>query len=241
MKLLIFKPTRIDPRLMGMFQEFFAQVEEVSVREQALALLECDHWDMFVIDSETRADEALTLVRDIRQHGDTTPVIMLADRDSKDYRVSFLNAGADDCFTPYLDYEELLARMQAVHRRSKGHASNIIIHGDITLDVGAKRVFKSGYPVTLSAYEFSILVIFMNNVGKVFSKERIESQLYDLEKGVESNTVEVHICHLRKKLGRYLIKTIRGMGYLLDHPSMDNREDQPERDNSGVSVSNADP
>lgn len=218
MNLLILRRTQIDRDFLRFFDACF-RVDDVQDESTALAALNHTFHDMLLIDDETGAPAAVALIREIRRRQNPIPVVKMSDRENSRGRVELLNAGADDCITLPMTCDELLARIQAIHRRSKGHTSNIITHGGITLDLGAKRVFKNGRSVPLSAREFDILKVFLLNVGQVLSKQRIESQLYTLESGVESNAVEVHISHLRKKLGHYLIKTIRGMGYLVDHPS----------------------
>ena len=143
-------------------------------------------------------------------------MLALTARDTTKQKVEGLKAGVDDYLIKPFDLEELIARVQALLRRSNGRLTQDIKNGAISLDTAARTVHKNGKPVNLSGREFAILSILMENTGKVLNKQEIEDKLYGWDIEIESNAVEVHISHLRKKLGEQLIKTIRGMGYIVE-------------------------
>ena len=144
------------------------------------------------------------------------PVLFLTARDTVRHRVEGLNAGADDYLVKPFDLDELIARIGALVRRSQGRSSSQIKHGDLTFDVSSRSLTKAGKTVSLSARELAIFEVLLNNIGRVVSKSRIEERIYDWSsEGVESNTVEVHVSALRRKLGKTMIKTVRGLGYII--------------------------
>jgi len=145
-----------------------------------------------------------------------TPVLILTARDTVDDRIKGLDAGADDYLVKPFDMGELTARLRALIRRASGSASpELQTEAGVTLDPAAHRVLYHDKPVELSAKEFAVLHALMLNAGKVMSRAQLEEQLYAWGEEVESNAVEVHIHHLRRKLFPELIETIRGVGYLL--------------------------
>ena len=144
---------------------------------------------------------------------------MLTARDTVDDRVQGLDLGADDYLTKPFDLNELSARLRALVRRSKGRATPLICHGPISLDPSSHTVTLDDQPVELSRTEYNLLELLLSEAGRVQSKTRLEQALYGWNKDVDSNTVEVHIHHLRKKFGTSLIRTIRGIGYVVDKES----------------------
>lgn len=144
------------------------------------------------------------------------PVLILTARDTVTDRVAGLNAGADDYLIKPFDLDELIARLHALLRRSAGQVALTLQHGDIELTPATHQVSKSGHAVTLSAREFTLLHELLLHVGQVRSREQLEQHLYGWGEEIESNSVEVHIHHLRKKLGNELIRTLRGVGYVID-------------------------
>jgi DNA-binding response OmpR family regulator len=126
-----------------------------------------------------------------------------------------LDIGADDYVVKPVDLDELAARLRALIRRAHGQPQEQLQVQDITLDPAARSVLQAGVPVTLSAREFDLLHALMLNAGRVLSREQLEQHLYSWGQEVESNTIEVHIHHLRRKLGPSLIQTVRGVGYML--------------------------
>ncbi|MCB9973631.1 MAG: response regulator [Rhodospirillales bacterium] len=157
--------------------------------------------------------EFLTL---IRKKKDSIPVLLLTARDSVRHRVDGLNAGADDYLIKPFDLDELLARCAALIRRSSGQISPVLTHQNITYETTTGHLEKDGQPVLLSGRERAIFECLIRNIGRPVSKDKISESVYDWSsEDVESNTIEVHMAALRRKLGRDLIKTIRGVGYML--------------------------
>lgn len=169
-----------------------------------------------VLDLGLPRRDGLTVLRNLRAKGDATPVLVLTARDTVQDRITGLDAGADDYLIKPFDLDELGARLRALIRRSAGRATPLITHGDLVLDPAAHKVTKGGEPVDLSAREYALLELLLNNRGRVLTRQQLEAQLYTWDKGVESNAIEVHIHHLRKKCGSDLIRTLRGVGYTVE-------------------------
>lgn len=191
-------------------------VDWCQTAEDAQAALETVAYDLLILDIGLPEKSGLDLLRELRAEDDDRPVLFLTARDAVRHRVDGLNAGADDYLIKPFDLDELIARAAALMRRSKGRANPLIKHDDILFDPTAKQVSKSGKSISLSGRELAILELLMNNIGRVLSKTQIEEHIYDWDSGeYESNTTEVHISALRRKLGKELIKTIRGVGYMI--------------------------
>ena len=148
-----------------------------------------------------------------RAQGDTTPVLVLTARDQISDKVGALDLGADDYLVKPFDLDELAARLRALIRRAQGQARPCLRHGDIELDPAARTVTRGGASVTLTGREFDVLELLLSHAGRVVTRRQIDDQLYAWGDEVESNALEVHIHHLRKKLGSDLIRTVRGVGY----------------------------
>ncbi len=164
--------------------------------------------------------EILRRLRGPRREGQSlpdpgTPVLILTARDQVHERVAGLNLGADDYLVKPFDIDELEARLRAMLRRAAGQASPVIRHGGLEVDPAARTVRRDGRLVEMSPREFSVLWVLLQARGRVLSRQQIEEHLYSWGSAVESNAVEVHIHHLRKKLGNAAIVTMRGVGYFL--------------------------
>jgi len=159
--------------------------------------------------------DGLQLVRRMRARNDQTPVLLLTARDAINDRVLGLDAGADDYVVKPVALAELAARLRALVRRSTGQASPVLSVGPLRLDPAAHRVSFRGEPIELSVREFAVLHELMANVGRVLSREQLEARLYEWDRALESNAIEVHIHHLRKKITPQIIHTVRGVGYLM--------------------------
>src|SRR5574340_864961 len=157
----------------------------------------------------------LEVLRRLRSRGAPIPVLILTARDTVNDRITGLDAGADDYLLKPFDMGELAARLRALIRRASGKVELLLQAAGITLDPAAHRVLFRNNPVELSPKEFAVLHALMLNAGKVLSRAQIEDQLYAWGEEIESNAVEVHIHHLRRKLAPELIETIRGVGYLV--------------------------
>jgi len=181
----------------------------------AAAALQVDEPDLLVLDLGLPGRDGLAVLRDLRARGSSLPVLLLTARDTVEDRVAGLDAGADDYLVKPFDLGELTARLRAIARRRGGRASPVIRHGDLEFDPAARVVTVDGAQVSLPARALAILEALLERPGMPLSRERIETILYGWGEGVESNAVEVHIHHLRKKLGKDRIRTIRGLGYMI--------------------------
>jgi two-component system response regulator QseB len=199
----------------GLTQEGYT-VDWMKDGVSAEAALKAEHFDLVVLDLGLPRRSGLDVLKTLRAGGNATPVLILTARDMVSDRVQGLDTGADDYFVKPFDMDELCARIRALLRRSSGRASPKLVHKSITLDPGSHIVTDNDTAVDLSAREFIILQTLLENKGKVISKSRLEQGLYGWNTEVESNTVEVYIHHLRKKLGNELIQTIRGVGYMIN-------------------------
>jgi two-component system, OmpR family, response regulator len=144
-----------------------------------------------------------------------TPVLILTARDQVRQRIAGLDLGADDYLVKPFDVDELEARLRALLRRSAGRAAPTLCHGDLEVDPAARTVRRAGQLVEMSPREFSVLLVLLESRGRVLSRQQIEERLYNWQTVVESNAVEVHIHHLRRKLGNERIVTMRGVGYFI--------------------------
>ncbi len=160
----------------------------------------------------------IEVLRRLRAARNRTPVLILTAQDAVDDRIRGLDAGADDYAVKPFDLGELAARLRALIRRGDGRATPTLTVGGLALDPAGRAVTLAGAPVDLSAREFAILHLLMRHAGNVLTRAQLEEQLYEWGQEVESNTVEVFIHHLRKKLGAERIRTIRGVGYLMPVP-----------------------
>lgn len=163
----------------------------------------------------------LELLRRQRADGNAVPVLILTARDAVEDRVRGLDAGADDYLVKPFDLKELAARLRALIRRAAGEAAPVLQIGELQLDPAAHRVSFRGRPVELAPREFALLQELMRQAGRVLSREQLERQLYAWGAEVESNAIEVYVHHLRRKLAPEIIRTIRGVGYLLPRPPHD--------------------
>jgi DNA-binding response OmpR family regulator len=146
------------------------------------------------------------------------PVLIMTARDALPDRVAGLDEGADDYVVKPFDPEELLARMRVALRRSEGRASPLLRHGDLVVDPAGHTVVRNGETVALRAKEFALLLALLRGSGQVLSRQRLEQALYGFDEVLDSNALEVHMHHLRRKLGEGLVKTVRGVGYFVPVP-----------------------
>ena len=168
-----------------------------------------------VLDLGLPRQDGMQVLQHIRQAGVNTPVLILTARDALPDRVQGLNLGADDYVVKPVDLLELAARLNALVRRSVGQSQPMLTSGPVSLDPVARVVLQAGQPVMLSHREFDVLHTLLLQAGRVLSRVQIEQHLYSWGHEVESNAVEVHVHHLRKKLGAELIQTVRGVGYII--------------------------
>jgi DNA-binding response OmpR family regulator len=159
--------------------------------------------------------DGLDVLQRVRQANVATPVLVLTARDAVPDRVRGLDSGADDYVVKPVDLQELAARLRALVRRSHGQSQEVLRVQDVSLDPAARQVTMAGEPVALSTREFDLLQTLMLNAGRVLSREQLEQHLYSWGHEVDSNAIEVHIHHLRRKLSTDAIQTVRGVGYTM--------------------------
>lgn len=183
--------------------------------EDALATA---HFDLILLDLMLPDGRGLPFLRRLRAKGNTTPVIIMTALDQISDRIDGLNAGADDYLVKPFDLSELSARIGAVSRRYAGNPNPRVALGDLSIDIAARSLTRAGKSVPLTAREWVLLEAFLQKPGQLLSKAVLEERLYSFDAEVESNTIEVHISRLRKKLGADVIATERGLGYRLVRP-----------------------
>lgn len=170
-------------------------------------------YDLILLDLMLPDGQGLEFLRELRNGGHVTPVIILTARDKISDRIAGLNAGADDYLVKPFDLAELSARIAAVSRRYAGNPNPTITIGDMDIDLTARKLLCAGRPVDLTAREWSLFEGLLQRPGAILSKGQLEDRLYAFGAEIESNTIEVHVSRLRKKLGHGAIETIRGVGY----------------------------
>lgn len=198
----------------GLVQAGYA-ADLVTSGEDAEAALQTTHYDAAILDLGLPGIDGLTLLRQRRAAKDATPVLVLTARDTIADRIKGLDAGGDDYLVKPFDLDELLARLRALLRRGKGAAAAILRHGRIALDPAAHSVSLDGESVALSGREFAVLQELLINAGRVLTRAQLEERLYGWGEEVESNAIEVHIHNLRRKLHSSVIRTLRGVGYMV--------------------------
>ncbi len=186
--------------------------------EEAQFLGETEPYDAVVLDLGLPNVDGMTVLERWRDSGRVMPVVILTARDRWSDKVAGFDAGADDYLAKPFQVEELLARLRAVIRRSGGHASPIIECGPLSIDTRASRVTVDGNPVKLTGQEYRLLAYMAHNLGKVMSRTELTEHLYDQDFDLDSNTIEVFIGRLRRKLGADVIETVRGLGYRMAEP-----------------------
>ncbi|WP_420430355.1 response regulator [Kordiimonas sp.] len=182
----------------------------------ALLALETNDFDIAVLDLGLPGMDGVTLLQAARKNGDSTPILILTARDTVADKIRGLDSGADDYLVKPFDIDELSARLRSLLRRSSGRASPALEVGAISLDPATGDITIDAIPTILSGRERALLQILMENAGRFVSKSRLENSLYGWDSEVESNTVEVYISKLRKKVGRASITTMRGVGYRMN-------------------------
>jgi DNA-binding response OmpR family regulator len=217
MKLLLVEDDALlgDGVRAGLKQAGFA-VDWVQDGLAAKVALDSEEYDLLVLDLGLPKLSGMDLLKSVRAKRASLPVLILTARDTVADRVAGLNAGADDYLVKPFDLDELIARLNALLRRSAGQFELTLQHGAIELTPASHQVRLAGTDVSMSAREFSLLHTLLLHTGRVHSREQLEQTLYGWGEEVESNAIEVHVHHLRKKLGNDLIRTLRGVGYVID-------------------------
>jgi two-component system OmpR family response regulator len=203
----------------GLEQEGHAVDVSVDGDDALRRAVELDY-DAIVLDVMLPGRDGFSVCRELRSRGRWAPVLMLTARDAVEDRIRGLDAGADDYLVKPFAFGELLARLRALVRRGASERPPVITVGDVALDPAAHTVIRGGTPVELSAREFSLLEFLMRHAGEVVSRTRILEQVWDVNYSGFSNVVDVYVGYLRRKLeqpfGRPLIRTVRGVGYVVE-------------------------
>ena len=215
--------TEDDPQLgratqIGLEQAGYA-VDWVTSAERAHTALRLHDYGCVLLDLGLPDQDGMRVLGTLRDNGYTGAVLIVTARDQLATRIQGLDAGADDFLVKPFDLDELAARIRSACRRATGRLREQLVHGDLALDIAGRQVTKSGQPVALTSKEFGILVLLIENAGRVLSREQLEKELYGWGEELESNAVQVHIHHLRKKLHRDLIRTVHAVGYCIDKPA----------------------
>lgn len=220
MRLLLVEDDEIlgEGLAVGLRMEGYA-VDWLTNGKLADEALKMNCYELVVLDLNLPEMDGLTILKNLRTRKDETPVLVLTAKDTVPDRVEGLDSGADDFVIKPFDLGEVCARLRALARRNEGRSTPTIEHKGIVLDPASHQVTCNGEKVELSQKEFEILSFLMGNIGRVVSRSRLEESLYSWSSDIESNTVEVHIHYLRKKLNPNVIRTVRGVGYIIDSDS----------------------
>jgi DNA-binding response OmpR family regulator len=210
-----------DDRILGSslkkaFEKHAYGVDWFRDAETALEALRDSTYGSVILDVNLPKASGFDVVRALRARGDDVPILMLTALDSVRDRVTGLDEGADDYLIKPFDLDELLARLRALIRRRQGRSETVICCGEVELDPSAMVARCRGVPLHMAAKEFHLLRLLMERAGRYVTKSDIEYALYDTDVSVESNTIEVIIYTLRKKLGPDFIRSIRGVGYMVE-------------------------
>jgi DNA-binding response OmpR family regulator len=194
-------------------------VNHVDCGQQALDSILTSEPDLVVLDLGLPDIDGLQVLKKIRANQQAIPILILTARDSINDKVIALDGGADDYLAKPFEMPELLARIRVLARRLSSSVSSHIVLGDVSLNAAAHQASVAGTELDLSRREYMLLKALMENIGRIQTKESLEGKLYGWGEEVSSNTIEVHISNLRKKIPNGFIKTIRGVGYTVNHTS----------------------
>ena len=220
MRLLVIEDDRdLNRQIAAALENAGYAVDRAYDGEEGHFLGDTEPYDAAVLDIGLPKKDGLKVLEEWRAAGRGMPVLLLTARDRWSDKVQGFDAGADDYLAKPFHIEEMLARVRALLRRAVGHASSDFLCGPVRLDTRAGRVTVSGEPVKLTSHEYRLLSYLMHQAGRVVSRSEIVEHLYDQDFDRDSNTVEVFVGRLRKKLGVDVIETIRGLGYLIAAPA----------------------
>jgi DNA-binding response OmpR family regulator len=220
MRVLLIEDDRKAARLLsrGLQEEGFV-VDVAATGEAGEEQAALNEYDLVILDWLLPGRDGLAVCRALRASGNSTPILMLTARDSVADRVSGLGTGADDYLTKPFAFDELLARIRALLRRTRSAQPAVLKVADLTLDPVTRRVARGALAITLTPKEYAILEVLMRNLGQVVSRTRLAERVWDEASEVLDNLVDAHVSHLRKKIDREagvpLIQTVRGVGYRL--------------------------
>ncbi len=219
MRLLVVEDDKdLNRQIVSALEQAGYAVDHAFDGEDGGYLGETEPYDAVVLDLGLPMVDGVTVLQQWRRAGKTMPVLILTARDRWSDKVAAFDAGADDYVVKPFHVEELLARLRALLRRAAGHATSEIACGPVRVDTRASRVLVDGQPVKLTSHEYRLLAYLMHHQGRVVSRGELVEHLYDQDFDRDSNTIEVFVGRLRKKLGVEIIQTIRGLGYVLAAP-----------------------
>jgi two-component system OmpR family response regulator len=214
----------LNRQLVAALEDAGYVVDRALDGEEGWFLGDTEPYDAVVLDIGLPKRDGLSVLEAWRRSGRVFPVLMLTARDRWSDKVQGFDSGADDYVAKPFHLEEVLARLRALLRRAAGHASSEIECGPVRLDTRSSRVSVDGNPVRLTSHEYRLLAYLMHHRGRVVSRSELVEHIYDQDFDRDSNTIEVFIGRLRKKLGVDVIETVRGLGYRVSAPA-----DQPRR------------
>jgi two-component system OmpR family response regulator len=209
----------LNRQIVGALTHAGYAVDRAFDGEDGWFLGDTESYDAIVLDLGLPKKDGIAVLSEWRKAGRTMPVLILTARDRWHEKVQGFDAGADDYVAKPFHIEEVLARLRALLRRSAGHASNELICGPVSLDTRAGRVSVEGEAVKLTSHEYRLLAYLMHHAGRVVSRSELVEHLYDQDFDRDSNTIEVFVGRLRKKLGIDIIQTMRGLGYVVASPA----------------------
>lgn len=209
-----------DPQLgratqIGLDQAGYV-VDWVEAAESALTAVKTHQYGCILLDLGLPKTDGMVVLQQLRGAGFSGAILIVTARDQISARIAGLDAGADDFIIKPFDLDELAARIRSASRRASGRTIEIITHGAVEIDVAARQVRCQNEPVSLTSKEFGILLLLIEHPGQVMTRERLEETLYGWGEEIESNAIQVHIHHLRKKLGKNFIRTVHSIGYVVD-------------------------
>jgi len=201
--------------LIALRNEGFS-VDHVKTGTQAIAYGKISAADIIILDLGLPDIDGLTVLKQLRGEKISTPVLILTARDDLSNKLTALDGGADDYLSKPFEIEELMARIRVLGRRINSSISSIITVAGVSLNTATHHIESKNGEISLSRREYMILKALMENVGRIQTKDALENKLYDWDDEISSNTIEVHISNLRKKIPKGFIKTVRGVGYTID-------------------------
>ena len=213
--LLVEDDTMLGNSLKRGLEQSGHNIEWVEDGEAAIIATETSQFDLMLLDMNLPKLSGIEVVKKLRSASKSLPVLMLTAMDSLEYKVKGLDSGADDYLTKPFDFEELLARIRSLTRRVQDRSDATLRAGDIELNTTSRTLTKNGEQIILTAKELRVCSLLMERINKIVSKAEIEESLYGWNEEVDSNTVEVTIYNLRKKLSKEFIHTLRGVGYMV--------------------------
>ncbi|MBB3392708.1 two-component system OmpR family response regulator [Rhizobium sp. BK275] len=217
--LVVEDDVNLNRQLCDTLKEAGYVVDQAFDGEEGHFLGDTEPYDAIILDIGLPEMDGVTVLEKWRGAGRTVPVLILTARDRWSDKVAGIDAGADDYVTKPFHVEEVLARIRALIRRAAGHASSEIICGPVRLDTKTSKAIVNGVALKLTSHEYRLLAYLMHHMGEVVSRTELVEHMYDQDFDRDSNTIEVFVGRLRKKMGVDLIETVRGLGYRIQAPT----------------------